>query len=102
MQVDWPVLWDLAIATLGGLAVGIERQWSGHAAGPQARFAGLRTFTLLGLIALFGVGILLSMSLFGVVLARVLSLRAIERLGHTAAVVVAVASIGLGLGWVLS
>ena len=35
----------LAAAALGGLAVGIERQWSGHA---QAHFAGVRTFTLLG------------------------------------------------------
>ena len=51
MQVDWPTLWNLAIATLGGLSVGIERQWSGHAAGPAARFAGLRTFTMLGLLA---------------------------------------------------
>lgn len=36
---------------LGGLAVGLERQWSGHAKGPNARFAGLRTFTMMGLIA---------------------------------------------------
>lgn len=32
-----------------GLAVGIEREWSGHATGPDARFAGARTFLLLGL-----------------------------------------------------
>ena len=38
----------LLIATLGGAAVGLERQWSGHAAGPNARFAGIRTFTMLG------------------------------------------------------
>jgi uncharacterized membrane protein (DUF4010 family) len=38
----------LVIAALGGTAVGIERQWSGHAEGPEARFAGIRTFTLLG------------------------------------------------------
>jgi uncharacterized membrane protein (DUF4010 family) len=38
----------LLIAALGGTAVGIERQWSGHAEGPEARFAGVRTFTLLG------------------------------------------------------
>lgn len=38
----------LAIATLGGAAVGFEREWSGHAAGALARFAGIRTFTLLG------------------------------------------------------
>ena len=43
--------WNIAIALLGGLAVGIERQWSGHALGPRARFAGLRTFTMLGLVA---------------------------------------------------
>lgn len=36
---------------LGGLAVGVERQWSGHASGPEARFAGVRTFTLLGGLA---------------------------------------------------
>jgi len=40
----------LAIAALIGLGVGLERQWSGHAAGPDARFAGLRTFLMLGLL----------------------------------------------------
>lgn len=40
----------LAIAALGGAVVGLERQWSGHADGPKARFAGIRTFTLLGLL----------------------------------------------------
>jgi uncharacterized membrane protein (DUF4010 family) len=39
------------IAALGGTAVGLERQWSGHAAGPGARFAGIRTFTMLGAVA---------------------------------------------------
>lgn len=38
----------LLIATLGGAAVGLERQRSGHADGPAARFAGIRTFTMLG------------------------------------------------------
>jgi uncharacterized membrane protein (DUF4010 family) len=51
MTLDAAGLLGLAIAVLGGLAVGIERQWSGHAIGPRARFAGLRTFTLLGLVA---------------------------------------------------
>jgi len=41
---------QLALAGLTGLAVGIEREWSGHASGPHARFAGARTFLLLGLI----------------------------------------------------
>ncbi len=40
----------LLIATLGGAAVGLERQWSGHALGPSARFAGIRTFTMLGAV----------------------------------------------------
>ncbi len=40
----------IAIAALVGLAVGLEREWSGHATGPDARFAGLRTFFLLGLL----------------------------------------------------
>lgn len=38
----------LAVAALVGAAVGIEREWSGHASGPHARFAGARTFFLLG------------------------------------------------------
>ncbi|HWP85426.1 MAG TPA: DUF4010 domain-containing protein, partial [Terriglobia bacterium] len=41
----------LLIAALGGLAVGLERQRSGHATGERARFAGVRTFTLLGGLA---------------------------------------------------
>ncbi|MCC7010459.1 MAG: DUF4010 domain-containing protein [Acidobacteria bacterium] len=38
----------LVIAALGGAAVGLERQWSGHAEGARARFAGIRTFAMLG------------------------------------------------------
>ena len=41
----------VAIAALGGMAIGVERQWSGHALGPKARFGGIRTFTLLGALA---------------------------------------------------
>jgi len=41
----------LAVAILGGAAVGVERQRSGHATGPDARLGGIRTFTLLGTIA---------------------------------------------------
>lgn len=40
----------LAVAGLTGMAVGLEREWSGHASGPHARFAGVRTFTMLGAI----------------------------------------------------
>ena len=41
---------DLGVAALAGLAVGIERERSGHATGPTARFAGVRTFFLIGLL----------------------------------------------------
>jgi uncharacterized membrane protein (DUF4010 family) len=40
----------VAVAGLIGLAIGVEREWSGHASGPRARFAGVRTFFLLGLV----------------------------------------------------
>src|SRR6516162_6256209 len=39
------------ISALGGAAVGLEREWSGHASGSNALFAGIRTFALLGLLA---------------------------------------------------
>jgi uncharacterized membrane protein (DUF4010 family) len=41
----------IIVATLGGAAVGVERQRSGKAAGPLPRFAGIRTFTLLGALS---------------------------------------------------
>jgi uncharacterized membrane protein (DUF4010 family) len=48
-----PDIIPLLIAALGGAAVGLERQWSGHADGPGARFAGIRTFTMLGALGGF-------------------------------------------------
>jgi hypothetical protein len=57
---------------------------------------------LFALIALFGVGILIAMSLFGVLLARVLSLRTVNTLGRAAAGIVALASIALGVYWMLA
>jgi uncharacterized membrane protein (DUF4010 family) len=38
----------LLVAALGGAAVGLERERSAHASGRDARFAGIRTFTMLG------------------------------------------------------
>ncbi len=58
--------------------------------------------TVLLLVLLFGLGILLSMSLFGVVLARVLSLRKLEALGRAAGFVVAGASMALGIYWMVT
>lgn len=51
--MDTPDIVGLLIAALGGAAVGVERQWSGHADGPGARFAGIRTFTMLGAVGGF-------------------------------------------------
>ena len=45
------VVLRLAVGALGGLAVGIEREWSGKVEGEQPRFAGVRTFLLIGLLA---------------------------------------------------
>ena len=41
----------LLVAALGGAGIGVERQWSGHATGRYARFAGIRTFTLIGTVS---------------------------------------------------
>ena len=56
--------------------------------------------TLLVLVATFGLGILLSMSLFGVAFARFMSAAVAVRLGQAAAAIMAVASIALGLFWI--
>ncbi len=52
-MLDLPLALDLLVAALVGLALGVEREWSGHSTGPDARFAGLRTFTLLGVLGGF-------------------------------------------------
>ena len=58
--------------------------------------------TLLYLIAVFAVGILISMSLFGIVLSRVLgSVWVARRVGRGAAVLTALASMVLGVYWIV-
>lgn len=44
-------LMGLLVAAVGGAAIGLERQWSGHATGPHAHFGGIRTFTVRGATA---------------------------------------------------
>ena len=51
MSFDLGGFAGLIVAILGGAAVGVERQYSGHATGPEARLGGVRTFTLLGTLA---------------------------------------------------
>jgi hypothetical protein len=57
---------------------------------------------LLTLIVVFACGILVSMSLFGVALAGLLSMRALERIGHGAGALIGVSSVVLGVAWVLT
>ncbi len=51
VNFDFDNMVALIVAILGGAAVGVERQRSGHASGPDARLGGIRTFTLLGTLA---------------------------------------------------
>ena len=55
---------------------------------------------LLALIGVFAIGILISMSLFGVALAGLLSTRALARVGNAAGALVGLSSIVLGVAWV--
>jgi hypothetical protein len=84
-----------AVFAVSGLRMLMMLAPFGDAAGALALPA------LFALIVLFGLGILFSMSLFGVVLARVFSLGLVDRLGRTAALVVALASMALGAYWVV-
>lgn len=100
----------LAVAILGGAAVGVERQRSGHATGPDARFGGVRTFTLLGAIAGIA-GLLIASSLMtpaALLIAGALALtvsayvraskRDIDATTEVAALVVLGAGVMAGLG----
>lgn len=51
LHVDLAAIWGIAAALLGGLAIGIEREWSGHAHHPRGHGVGIRTFALLGLVS---------------------------------------------------
>jgi uncharacterized membrane protein (DUF4010 family) len=113
MMLTSEAIWQVAAAMLGGLAIGLERQWSGHAKGPNARFAGLRTFTMIGLLAGLsgwwwnaGLQIFASVLLIGtvaVVLAAyvVRSREDIDATTEIAALVVVAAGLMSGLGQVV-
>lgn len=102
----------LLIATLGGAAVGLERQWSGHAEGPAARFAGIRTFTMLGAVAGFSgwllkaaftapAVVLLAGAVAIVVAAYVAGSRQdIDGTTEVAALVVLASGVLAGVGWI--
>jgi uncharacterized membrane protein (DUF4010 family) len=101
----------LFIATLGGTAVGLERQWSGHAGGARARFAGLRTFTMLGglgglsgwlaIAGLSAAAIVLLAGVVAIIVAAYIagSRREIDGTTEVAAVVVVAAGVIAGTGF---
>jgi uncharacterized membrane protein (DUF4010 family) len=101
----------IVVAALGGAAVGVERQRSGHATGTRARFGGVRTFTLLGGIAglagwlaTLGFGgfalVLAGSALAIVVVAYAAAAREqIDATTEVAALVVIGAGVSAGLGW---
>lgn len=106
----------LAIAALVGLAIGLERQWSGHATGPNARFAGLRTSLLLGVVGgsaglllardfeLAGATLIAGGVVFAIVAFAVAARRSADELDATtevAAIVVIVLGVLAGLGWLM-
>ena len=102
----------ILVATFGGAVVGLERQWSGHATGPNARFAGVRTFTLIG--GLSGIagwlctsGFLpLAMVLLGGLMGLIVaayaraSTRDVDGTTETAAIVTSAAGVLAGLGYI--
>ena len=100
----------LLIATLGGTAVGLERQWSGHADGPSARFGGIRTFTMLGAVSGFcgwlltleerAVAVVLLAGVVGIIVAAYVaaSHQDVDATTEVAALVVVGAGVFAGLG----
>jgi uncharacterized membrane protein (DUF4010 family) len=101
----------IIVAALGGAAIGVERQRSGHASGPLARFGGVRTFTLIGGIAglagwlttlnLAGLAIVLTAGAVALVVSGYVaaSRREIDATTEAAALVVIGAGLAAGVGW---
>jgi len=110
MTDSWNLL-GIAVAALGGAAVGVERQRSGHASGPHARFGGVRTFTMLGGLAglagwlatqqLVGFAIVLASGAVALIIAGYLAAgtRDVDATTEVAALVVVAAGVAAGLGW---
>lgn len=109
---DPPAFLGIVVAALGGAAVGVERQRSGHASGTHARFGGVRTFTLLGGVAglagwlttlhLVGLAVVLTAGAVALVISGYLaaSRRDVDATTEAAALVVIGAGLAAGVGWV--
>jgi uncharacterized membrane protein (DUF4010 family) len=101
----------IAVAAIGGLAVGLERQRTGHASGRFPRLGGIRTFTLLGGAAGFAgwlttihfaaLGIVLTAGAVALVIAGYVaaSRHEVDATTEAAALVVIAAGIAAGIGW---
>ena len=104
-------LLGIVVASIGGLAVGVERQRSGHATGRHARFGGVRTFTLLGGVAglagwlttlhFVGLGIVLVVGAVALVISGYVaaSHHEVDATTEAAALVVIGAGMAAGIGW---
>jgi hypothetical protein len=90
------------VPTIVGAAFAISSLRALTLLAPFGGTTGASVSSLLGLVAMFSVGILMSMSLFGVAFARVMSAPAILRLGRASAVVMAFASMALGTYWIVA
>ena len=111
-MTDPPALLGLVVAALGGAAVGVEPQRSGHANGETARLGGVRTFTLLGGVAglagwlttlhLVGLAVVLTAGAVALVISGYLaaSRRDVDATTEAAALVVIGAGLAAGVGWV--
>jgi uncharacterized membrane protein (DUF4010 family) len=98
-------------AALCGAAVGVERQWSGHATGPSAHFGGVRTFTLLGGLAgiagwlarqgygFVGLALVAGAAALVVFAYAAASRHDVDGTTEVAALVVLAAGVVAGLGW---
>lgn len=101
----------IMVAALAGAAIGVERERSGHASGPHARFGGVRTFTMLGGLAglsgwlvtidLTGFAMVLAAGAVALVIAGYVAASRVEVDGttETAALIVVAAGLAAGVGW---
>ena len=108
MQAELQVALNLFVAALVGLAVGSEREWSGHTTGPDGRFAGIRTFALIaGLGGISGwlfreqlplaASLLLGIALIFPVAAYIMAMRRPDTSNDATTEVAALVVVGLGL-----
>ncbi|HEX7793792.1 MAG TPA: MgtC/SapB family protein [Vicinamibacterales bacterium] len=102
----------VVVAALGGAAIGVERQWSGHATGTHPHLGGVRTFTLIGgaaglagVLATAGYGAVAATVVVGLVALIVIGYLAasrnhIDATTEVAAVVVVATGFLAGIGWI--